>query len=143
MIDTKNEFFTLSGKRDEALFNVVEKIYSAAQPGAVYGEPVKSGDYTVITASEVVAGGGFGSGSGFGPQEKNADEKSSQAPQISSGGGGIGGGGSSRGRPVAIIVIGPEGVTVKPVFDLTKIILASITTWGTMFMLIRKMRRAK
>ena len=143
MIDTKNEFFTLSGKRDEALFNVAEKIYSAAQPGAVYGEPVKSGDYTVITASEVVAGGGFGSGSGFGPQEKKADEKSSQAPQISSGGGGIGGGGSSHGRPVAIIVIGPDGVTVKPVFDLTKIILAGITTWGTMFMLLRKMRRSK
>lgn len=141
MIDTKNEFFSLTGKREELLASVIERIYSAAQPGAVYSEPVKSGTYTVIMASEVTVGGGFGSGSGFGPQEKKAEEKASQSPHISSGGGGIGGGGSSRGRPVAIIVIGPDGVTVKPVFDFTKIILAGMTTWGTMLMLLRKMRR--
>ena len=143
MIDTKNDFFSLTGKRDEALSNVIEKIYSAAQPGAVYSEPVKSGNYTVIMASEVTVGGGFGSGSGFGPQEKKGDEKSSQSPHISSGGGGIGAGGSSSGRPVAIIVIGPEGVTVKPVFDFTKIILAGMRTWGTMLMLFRKNAQRK
>jgi hypothetical protein len=52
----------------------------------------------------------------------------------------FGGGGSSSGRPVAIIVTGPEGVTVKPVFDFTKIILAGMRTWGTMLMLLRIMR---
>jgi len=143
MIDTKNEIFSLTGKREEILSGVIERIYSAAQPGAVYSEPVKSGNYTVIMASEVIVGGGFGSGSGFGPQEKNANERSSEAPQISSGGGGIGGGGSSRGRPVAIIVIGPDGVTVRPIFDFTKIILAGITTWVTMLMLLRKILRGK
>lgn len=139
MIDTKTDFFTLAGKRDEQLSGVIERIYSAAQPGAVFSEPVKSGNYTVIMASEVAVGGGFGSGSGLAPQEKKADENSPQSPQLS-GGSGIGGGGGSSGRPVAIIVIGPDGVTVKPIFDITKIALAGITAWGTMLMLLRKMR---
>ena len=142
-MDTQNEFFSLTGKREELLSGVIERIYSAAQPGAVYSEPVKSGNYTVITASEVIVGGGFGSGSGFGPQEKKADEQSSEIPHISSGGSGGGGGGSSSGRPVAIIVIGPDGVTVKPVFDLTKIILTAIAAWGAMLILLRHMSRGK
>jgi hypothetical protein len=36
MIDTKHEFFSLTGKREELLFSVIERLYSAAQPGAVY-----------------------------------------------------------------------------------------------------------
>ncbi len=135
MIDTKNEFFSLTGKREEVLSSLIEKIYSAAQPGVVYSAPITTGNYTVIMASEVTVGGGFGSGSGFGPQENHTVEQASP----SSGGGGIGGGGSSRGRPVAIIVIGPEGVTVKPIFDFTKIILAGIMTGGAILMLLRKM----
>jgi hypothetical protein len=73
---------------------MAERIYSAAQPGAVYSEAVVAGSYTVITASEVTAGGG------------------------------------SMGRPVAVITIGPEGVTVKPVVDATKIALAAVTAWA-------------
>ena len=140
MIDTKTDFFSLTGKRDEQLSSVIKRLYSAAQPGAVYSEPVKSGNYTVIMASEVAVGGGFGSGSGLAPQGKKADEESPQSPQIS-GGSGIRGGGGSSGRPVAIIVIGPDGVTVKPIFDITKIALAGITAWGTMLLVVRKMRR--
>jgi uncharacterized spore protein YtfJ len=141
MIDTKNEVFSARDKREEYLPRVLEKLYAAAQPGAVFSEPVTSGNYTVIMASEVAAGGGFGSGSGFGPFQKKANEQSPELQQPESGGSGIGGGGGSSGRPVAIIVIGPEGVTVKPVFDITKIALAGITVWGTMLMLLRKMRR--
>ena len=144
MIDIKNNDSSSStGKRDEALASLIEKLYSAAQPGAVYSEPVKSGNHTVIMASEVTVGGGFGSGSSIGPQEKKADDFLSEAPQIRSGGSGFGGGGRSSGRPIAIIVIGPDGVTIKPVFDFTKIILAGIMTWVTMLMLLRKMRRGK
>jgi uncharacterized spore protein YtfJ len=54
----------------------------------------------------------------------------------------MGGGGGSSGRPVAIIIIGPDGVTVKPVVDVTKIALAGVTAWGTMLMLLRRMRQA-
>jgi uncharacterized spore protein YtfJ len=55
---------------------------------------------------------------------------------------GGGGGGGSSGRPVAIITIGPEGVTVKPVFDITKILLAGLTSLGAMVMMFGKMLKA-
>jgi uncharacterized spore protein YtfJ len=145
MIDTMSEILSLTEKREEQVTKVLEKIYSAAQPGAVFGEPVRSGDYTVITASEVLAGGGFGSGTGFGPASpamKASEEKTSPSEQINAGGGGMGGGGSSRGRPVAIIVIGPTGVSVKPVFDFTKLALAGLTTWGAMLVIFSRMRKA-
>lgn len=144
MIDTMGEMLSLAEKHEIQVTKAIEKIYSATQPGAVFGEPVRSGDYSVITASEVLAGCGFGSGTGFGPvnSASKASEEKTSAPEPINGGGGIGGGGSSRGRPVAIIVIGPTGVTVKPVFDFTKIALAGITTWGTMLIIFSRMRKA-
>jgi uncharacterized spore protein YtfJ len=146
MIDTISDVLSYAGKRDETLSRVMERIYSAAQPGAVYGEPVVSGNYTIITASEVTAGGGFGSGLGFGPTDgpavKQPGEERPQSQQTSSGGGGIGAGGGSNGRPVAIIIIGPDGVTVQPVLDMTKIALASITAVGAMLVVFRKILKA-
>lgn len=78
---------------------MVERIYSAAQPGVVYSAPVVAGSYTVITASEVAAGGGFGFGQGHGPAD--AGQESTQRSGGVGGGGG-GGGGRSMGRPVAV-----------------------------------------
>jgi uncharacterized spore protein YtfJ len=145
MIDTMSDILSVTDKRSEKLAEVLESIYAAVRPGAVYGEPVVSGNYTVITASEVSAGGGFGSGISFGPEmspaAKRTDEQMPQSQQRS-GGGGLGGGGGSSGRPIAAIIIGPDGVTVKPVVDATKIALASITAFGAMFVLLRKMLRA-
>ncbi|MBN1630162.1 MAG: hypothetical protein JW990_10390, partial [Thermoleophilia bacterium] len=78
---------------------------------------------------------GFGSGMGFGPaggpKSKAASEAdASSEPAPVGGGGGGGGGGGSIGRPVATIIIGPDGVSVKPVFDVTKIGLAALTAFG-------------
>lgn len=149
MIDTINDALSLLDKREEQLSQVLGKIYSAAQPGAVYGEPVRSGSFTIITACEVIAGGGFGSGTGFGPATKPMQKKQGEEaplPQSSdtlSLGGGFGGGGSSRGRPVAVIVIGPDKVTVQPIVDVTKVALAGLAAWATMFTLLRKMNTAK
>ena len=70
------------------------------------------------------------------------EENKDVAEQGNSGGGGIGGGGGASGRPVAIIIIGPDGVTVKPVFDITKIALAGITAWGAMLGVLRRVRKA-
>jgi uncharacterized spore protein YtfJ len=135
MSDTLDSLISSVDKNQEQSMKVIEKIFSAAQPGAVFGEPVTAGDYTVITAGEVAAGGGFGTGVGLGP----AGSPSSEA--ISGGGGGAGGGGGSSGRPVAVIIIGPDGVRVKPVVDITKVALALFTTWGAMFLMMRRMRR--
>ncbi len=146
MIDTMSDVLSYTDKRDEKLTRVMERIYSAAQPGAVYSEPVVSGNYTIITASEVSAGGGLGSGLGFGPAASPAAEQSGkespQAQQTNSGGGGFGGGGGSNARPVAVIIIGPDGVTVKPVLDTTKLALAGITALGAMLVMFRRILKA-
>jgi uncharacterized spore protein YtfJ len=116
---------------------VVEKIFGTARASAVFSEPVTTGAYTVITASEVTAGGGFGSGHGFGPVATG----DAPATGGGGGGGGAGGGGGSSGRPVAVIVVGPDGVQVKPIFDLTKVGLAVLTAWAAMLMTLIKVRR--
>src|SRR6266705_3506185 len=94
----------------------LSQLMTTARADAVFGQPVVSGDTTVITCSEIAIGMGMGSGSG------PVDEKGNPT------GGGSGGGGGARGRPVAAIVITKEGVRVEPIFDLTKIVLASLTT---------------
>jgi uncharacterized spore protein YtfJ len=147
MIDAKSKVLSLAEKSSDQLPPVLEKIFAAAQPDAVYSKPVIAGNYTVITASEVASGGGFGSGAGFGPAaplatEGQPDMEGSQAESVNSGGGGMGGGGGSTGRPVAIIIIGPEGVTVKPLFDITKIALAGIAAWITALAMFRKLLKA-
>jgi uncharacterized spore protein YtfJ len=116
----------------------MEKLFVAAQPGAVFGAPVVSGEYTVITASEIGAGGGFGSGRGT--QFASAARTAEIGAPPSGEGGGMGGGGGASGRPIAAIVIGPNGVTVRPIFDITKIALAGITAWGAMLALALKLR---
>jgi uncharacterized spore protein YtfJ len=114
----------------------MERIFSAAQAKAVFSEPVVSGNYTVITASEVSAVGGFGSGLGFGPAGKRTGD-SSQA-ENAGGGGGVGGGGGSMGRPVAVIIAGPDGVSVQPILDVTKVALRGIAFAGAIVAMLRK-----
>jgi len=118
----------------------MEKLLAAARPGAVFGEPVTAGSYTIITASEIGAGGGFGFGVGGGVSPAaTSGETPGGEQEDSSGGSGIGGGGGSTGRPVAAIIIGPEGVRVEPVVDATKIALAVFTTAGAMLMMLGRM----
>jgi uncharacterized spore protein YtfJ len=57
-------------------------------------------------------------------------------------GGGGAGGGAALGRPVAVISIGPHGVAVEPIVDVTKIALAFVTALGGMLVVWSKMRRA-
>ena len=112
MITEENVQAPLVDPTERALSQLV----TTARADAVFGQPVVSGDTTVITCSEIAIGMGMGSGSG------PVDEKGNPT------GGGSGGGGGARGRPVAAIVITKEGVRVEPIFDLTKIVLASLTT---------------
>jgi uncharacterized spore protein YtfJ len=131
-----DEFLTALKAEQERSLPIFEKVFAAAQPGAVFGAPLSADGYTIITASEIAAGGGFGSGLGSAPASPASEVADGQSV-----GGGAGGGGGAQGRPVAVIVVGPDGVTVKPVFDLTKIALAAITAWGAMAMLLGRMSR--
>ena len=121
---------------------LIGKLFTVAQPSSVFGEPVVTGDYTIITASEVSVsmGAGFGGGGALkSDPAQTGQEEHADAREV---GGGGGGGGFSLGRPVAVISIGPAGVQVEPVVDITKIGLALITALGAMFMMVRKMRQA-
>jgi uncharacterized spore protein YtfJ len=146
--DSLGEAVSLIDRAGEQVPKTLEKIFAAAQPGAVFGQPVDSGSYTLITASEVTSGGGFGVGMGRGPVPK-PDAKQSPPAQAappagrqSVRGSGFGGGGGSMGRPVAIIVIGPNSVTVRPIVDVTKVALAALTASAAMLGLRRAMRKA-
>lgn len=81
----------------------------------VYREPVRVGERVVIPAASIAYGGGFGFGT------DNRDN------------GGGGGGGWNDGRPVAVVELGPDGVRVRPVIDLTRIglvvVAAALTIW--------------
>ena len=77
----------LNGVLKQALGNwsqgieLMDKLFSVSEPGAVFSEPVVSGDHTVITASEVMIGLGFGYGAGGGSSEEN--DAGSAAPEAS------------------------------------------------------------
>ena len=134
----------IRGPEDAAA--LVGRLSEAAQPSAVFGEPVTSGERTVITACEVTIGLGFGYGmsSAGGAQpagegEVEGEAKGQPVPAVSGGGGG---GGNATARPVAVIHVGPEGVEVEPVVDVTKLGLAFFTMLGSIFLMAGKMRKA-
>ena len=146
---TLEEAVWLLDKTHQQAATMLEKIFAAAQPGAVYGQPVGAEGYTVITAAEVTSGGGFGMGLGLGPPSRPGSGAASTADvaragdQQTGGAGGLGGGGGAMGRPVAIIAIGPDGVTVKPVLDVTKVALAGLTAWASLLGLLHARRKAR
>ena len=47
------------------------------------------------------------------------------------------------GRPVAAIVITPDGVEVKPLLDVTKVTLAALTAVGAMGLLALKILKKR
>jgi uncharacterized spore protein YtfJ len=124
--------------------DLIGRLLAAVEPGAVFGAPMTSGAYTVFTAAEVRTGGGFGSGRGTGPAQVT-DKATGAVTTVQSEGGGIGGGGGATGRPIAVIAIGPNGVTVQPIVDTTKVALAGITAATAiltmLFRLVAKRRK--
>lgn len=137
------KFMAIAVKDQEQAAKVMKRLFAVAQPGAVFSEPVTVGDHSVITAAEVKVGAGFGygSGGGTGPSSAEAEAEDEQVGAGAGFGGGGGGGGVSGGRPVAVIDIGPSGVRVEPVVDVTKISLALFTTLGSMLLMLGRMRR--
>ena len=118
--------------------HILSNLANTARADAVFGQPQEHNGYVVIPCSEVTAGLGMGFGGG-------PTLQSEQGPQTY--GGGSAGGGGASGRPIAAIVISQEGVSVKPIVDVTKVALAGLTT-GTfillqLFQLFRQGRNAK
>jgi uncharacterized spore protein YtfJ len=131
-----DQVFDRAEKSQAQSLEALGRLFDVASAETVFGEPIQQGDYTLITASEVTVGLGFGFGVGGG---EGMDDESEAGGEGYGGGGG--GGGGSMGRPVAVIAIGPHGVTVEPVVDATKIGLAFATALGSMFLMFSKMRK--
>jgi uncharacterized spore protein YtfJ len=140
-------------KNQENSQQILEKFVETARPSSVFAPPLTAGEYTVITASEVYAGLGigFGGGGGSGPadaEEPAGDQPPAEQPaadeELPPGSGvgyGGGGGGVTLGRPVAAITIGPDGVSVEPIVDATKIAIAFFTTIGAMALMFSRMMK--
>jgi uncharacterized spore protein YtfJ len=123
---------------------LIGRLFDAAQPSAVFSEPVVHGEYAVITASEVsvAMGAGYGGGGGAPPSGPAGDSgDASKASEAFGAGGGGGGGGTAMSRPVAVISIGPAGVHVEPIVDPTKLGLALFTAIGGMVLAMARMRK--
>ncbi len=102
----------------DRMADLLQQLVSMGKANAAFGEPHTVGDRTIIPAAEVMSGFGFGMGSG---------EGRGPAPESAGGGSGGGAGGGTRTRPVAAIVIGPGGVSVEPIVDMTQVWMAAIT----------------
>jgi uncharacterized spore protein YtfJ len=143
MSDNFDKVLATSENYQKQSVDVINKLFEVAEPAKTFGKPVKSGDYTIITASEAYVAMGVGFGVGLGTEKTNEGaEEQVQATDEVDGGGGGGGGGVAVGRPVAAISVGPDGVRVEPVVDVTKIALAFFTMLGSMLIMLGKMRRA-
>ena len=130
---------TPGGNASQATDNALDKVGDLLQQlvasggaNAAFGEPRTVGDRTIIPAAEVMRGFGFGMGSGGGrtPSGERAE-----------GGSGGGAGGGTRTRPVAAIVVGPEGVSVEPIVDMTQIWMAVVTAGVFGFLWMRRIGR--
>jgi len=153
MDEAIDEFLKKVGQESQGRAETLERLLATADASKVFGQPVTSGEYTVITAAEVGGGGGFGSGMGFGsPRARGLT--SSQRPDstqqgtrgeatLEGAGGGGGGGGGSAARPVAVIVIGPEGVEVRPIVDVRRLALTVLVGLAIMGRLLSKMVRKR
>ena len=133
----------MAAKNQEEAGELVEKLFDVARPKAVFGEPITVGEQVVITANEVNVGMGVGFGGGAGSAARPDEEPAPEGEGAGAGaGGGGGGGGFSGARPVAAIVVSPQGVWVEPIVDMTKLGLALFTMIGSMWMFWSRMRRA-
>ncbi|MHB1132326.1 MAG: spore germination protein GerW family protein [Chloroflexota bacterium] len=123
----------MSEQQDQTNSENMEKVLATiagfGTVDAAFGPARVMGDYTVIPVAEIA--GGMGTGFGGGRDESGA------------GGSGGGAGGAITTRPIATIVVGPEGVSVKPVYDLTKLWLAAIMTLAFVLPWLGRLRSAR
>ena len=118
---------------ERTLNDSIRRMIESVRPEAIFGSPVEREGAAVIPCAEVTTGFGMGGGSGFGPAStpRGAQIESGAAPASAlSSGGGIGGGGGAQGRPVAVVVISQGHARVLPVVDVTKLMIAGLTTLG-------------
>lgn len=139
MSDKSDTILVSTVNNQQEAMSLLEKLFDIPKGRTVFSEPITVEENTVIIASRVYVGLGFGYVIGGGQGTKASEDESNQetTPRSAFGSSG-GGGGGAGGRPVAVIQIGKHGVRVKPVVDITKILLAFFTTLGSLFVMLGK-----
>ncbi len=115
---------------EQTLHESLLRMFDSVRPEAVFGSPIERQGATIIPCSELVMGFGMGGGSGFGPATGQTEHVTRPTDGVTAGGSGIGGGGGAQGRPVAVVVVSEGNVRILPVMDMTKFMLAALTTAG-------------
>jgi uncharacterized spore protein YtfJ len=142
MVEETNKLsFKEIGSFEEGLA-LLRKTVEAGDVRAAFGDPVTAGEQTVISVAEVSHGMGFGYGAGYGEGAIPSGAEGQEPIPSTGGGSGGGGGGGAFSRPVAALIVSPEGVRVEPIVDVTKVMLAFFTMFGTIILTIGKLRKA-
>ena len=103
MSDEVKEVLASAAEPWQKGIKLVDRLFDAAQPSVVYGEPIVCDGKTVVTASEVSVAMGFGYGAGAGsgggvPEEGLPATGGGGSKDLGAGGGGGGGGAYRRTR---------------------------------------------
>lgn len=127
---------------ERTLNDSLRRMMDSVRPDGIFGAVVEREGVTLIPCAEVTASFGMGGGSGIGPATTSqakpaaASGEAAGVEPITSTGSGIGGGGGVRGRPVAVVVLSHGKTRVLPVVDVTRFMLAAMTTAGIVAFLV-------
>jgi uncharacterized spore protein YtfJ len=109
-------------KTDVALERIDEML-DKMSVNAVFGQPFREGDVTLIPVASVGYAFGYGSGSG---RMTGASSGGTGEPCGPGEGSGQGGGGGGRARPLGYIRISPDKVSFEPIMDTGRISMLGI-----------------
>jgi uncharacterized spore protein YtfJ len=107
----------------EVTLEPIDEMLRKLNANAVFGEPFKEGDVTLIPVANV--GYGFGYGSGRGKMTGSMHGAAANAGEPGEGSG-QGGGGGGMARPIGYIRISPDGVAYEPIMDKSRISMLAI-----------------
>jgi uncharacterized spore protein YtfJ len=134
---------------ERTLNDSLRRMMDSVRPDGIFGATVEREGVTLIPCTEVMASFGIGGGSGIGPANAKQTQpgatgaETAGAQPVMSSGGGVGGGGGARGRPVAVVVLSQGKARVLPVVDVTRFMLAAMTTTGVIAFLVGQMFMAR
>jgi uncharacterized spore protein YtfJ len=101
----------------------IDEMLRKLNANAVFGEPFKEGDVTLIPVANVAYGFGYGSGSGKMTGSKPGAATDASGPGEGSG---QGGGGGGMARPIGYIRVSSDGVAYEPIMDKSRISMLAI-----------------
>ena len=117
----------------EQILNRIGQISERAEVKTVFGEPYRVNGLTVVPVAKVAYAFGFGAGRGTAKGRAAAagaatGEDGGPAAGERLRGEGVGGGGGGRlsVRPVAVLEIGAAETKVRPIVDVTRIVVAAL-----------------